>query len=224
MFRDTPFRWHHSTQPTAIFTTFRNYTYLRYTWNGPMFSSAFVLPFFLHFFLPFLPSLLSFIDHGLLVNIPTSLSTSLRKETKIKIFNACMKSALLYGCETWLVTSETRRKIQTFVNRCLIYILRIWWPKIISNKDLRRATGQEDINLEIRKRKFRWIGHTLRKEDEEVPKATLLWNPQGSRKRGRPKSSWRRSLTKEVGRSWNELRFLAANRQKWKELIDNLCS
>jgi hypothetical protein len=27
-----------------------------------------------------------------------------------------------------------------------------------------------------------------------------------------------------VGRSWNELRFLAADRQNWKELIDNLCS
>jgi hypothetical protein len=74
-------------------------------------------------------------------------------------------------------------------NRCLRYILRIWWPKIISNKNLWRVTGQEDINLEIRKRKVRWIGHTLRKEDGEVPKAALLRNPQGSRKRGRPKTS-----------------------------------
>ena len=40
------------------------------------------------------------------------------------------------------------------------------------------VTGQE----EIRKRKFRWIGHTLRNEDGEVPKAALLWNPQGYRK------------------------------------------
>jgi hypothetical protein len=48
--------------------------------------------------------------------------------------------------------------------------------------NLWRATGQEDINLEIRKRKFRWIDHTLRNEDGEVPKAALLWNPQGSRK------------------------------------------
>ena len=53
------------------------------------------------------------------------------------------------------------------MNRRLRYILRIWWPNITSNKDLRKATGQEDINLEIRKRKFRWIGHTLRKEDGE---------------------------------------------------------
>ena len=64
----------------------------------------------------------------------------------------------------------------------------------------------------------------LRKEDGEISKVALLWNPQGSRKRGRPKNSWRRSVIKEAGRSWNELSFLAADRQKWKELIDNLCS
>ena len=69
-----------------------------------------------------------------------------------------------------------------------------------------------------------WIGHTLRKEDGEIPKAALLWNPQGNRKRGRPRNSWRRLVIKEAGRSWNELRFLAADRQKWKGLIDNLCS
>jgi hypothetical protein len=111
------------------------------------------------------------------------LSKSLRKDNKIGIFNACVKSVLLYECETWLVTNEIQRKIQTFVNRCLRYILRILWPNIISNKDLWKVTGQEDINLEIRKRKFRWIDHTLRKENGEIPKAALLWNPQGNRNR-----------------------------------------
>ena len=55
--------------------------------------------------------------------------------------------------------------------------------------------------------------NTLRKEDGEIPKAALHWNPQGNRKRGRSKNSWRRSVIKEVGRSWNEPRFLAADRQ-----------
>jgi hypothetical protein len=31
------------------------------------------------------------------------LSTSIIKDTKIKIFNACVKSVLLCGCETWFV-------------------------------------------------------------------------------------------------------------------------
>jgi hypothetical protein len=72
--------------------------------------------------------------------------------------------------------------------------------------------GKEDVNLGIRRRKFGWIGHTLRKDGGEIPKDALQWNPQGSRKRGRAKNSWRRSVIKEVGRSWNELRFLAADR------------
>ena len=59
-----------------------------------------------------------------------------------------------------------------------IHILRIWWRNIISNKDLWKVTGQEDINVEIRKRKFRWIGHTLSIEDGEIPKSALFWNPQ----------------------------------------------
>ena len=85
-------------------------------------------------------------------------------------------------------------------------------------------THQEDKKLEIRKRKFRWFGHTLRKEDGEIPNTALLWNPQGNRKRGRPKNSWRRTVIKEAGRSWNELSFLADDRQKWKELVDKLRS
>jgi hypothetical protein len=97
------------------------------------------------------------------------VSTAIKRETKFKIFNACVKSVLLYGCETWLVTSEIRHKMQTFVNRCLRDILRIWWPNIISNTDLWRVTGQEDINLETGKRKFRWISHTLRKEYQMSP-------------------------------------------------------
>ena len=153
----------------------------------------------------FLPTANTYITPCTNLNFATTILT-------VRIFNACVKSVLLYGCATWLVTSEIWRKIQTFVNRCLRYILRIWWPKTISNKDLWTATDQEDINLEIRKRKFRWISHTLRKDDGEIPKDALHWNPQGNRKRGRPKNSWRRSVIKEAGRSWNELRFLAADR------------
>jgi hypothetical protein len=86
------------------------------------------------------------------------------------------------------------------------------------------SNKSKSYKFRIKKKKILTICNTLRKEDGEIPKAALLWNPQGSRKRGKPKNSWKRSVTKETGRSWNELRFLAANRQKWKELLDNPCS
>ena len=34
-----------------------------------------------------------------------------------------------------------------------------------------------------KKNKIRCIGHRLRKEDGEIPKAALLWNPQGNKDR-----------------------------------------
>jgi hypothetical protein len=68
--------------------------------------------------------------------------------------------------------------------------------------------------MKIWKRKFRWIGHTLRKDDEQP----LQWNPQGNRGKGRPRNSWRRSTLREAGRSWSELRYLARIRTNGKSL------
>jgi hypothetical protein len=54
-------------------------------------------------------------------------------------------------------------------------VLRILCPRATSNKELWKTAGQVDVNSEIRKRKFGWIGHTLIKDDAEIPKATLQW-------------------------------------------------
>jgi hypothetical protein len=61
--------------------------------------------------------------------------------------------------------------------------LRIWWPKIISNEDLWKLTESGDINLEIRRRKFGCIGHTLMKDRSEICASALTYNPQGKRKK-----------------------------------------
>jgi hypothetical protein len=72
------------------------------------------------------------------------------------------------------------------------YISGIYWPRTISYRELWQLSGQTDINVELRKRKFRWIGHMLSKDDEQSSsKITLQWNPQGNRGRGRPRNSWR---------------------------------
>jgi hypothetical protein len=75
-------------------------------------------------------------------------------KAKLRIFNACVKSVLLYGRETWYVTRNSEIKLQSFINRCLKSILRIWWLKIISNVDLWKLTESGDINLEIRRREL----------------------------------------------------------------------
>uniref|UniRef100_A0A1B0GLA1 Uncharacterized protein n=1 Tax=Lutzomyia longipalpis TaxID=7200 RepID=A0A1B0GLA1_LUTLO len=146
-------------------------------------------------------------------------SPHLSLRTKLRIFNSNVKSVLLYACETWCPSSDTIRRLQTFVNRCLRNIIRAWWPhNWISNRDLHVKCDQRPIELEIRERKWRWIGHTLRKPADEICREALDWNPQGARRRGRPRGTWRRSLFEEVGTvdsslSWPQVRAMAGNRQ-----------
>lgn len=154
-------------------------------------------------------------------------------KTKLNIFSACVLSVLLYGCETWLVTEEIKRKIEVFVNRCLRIILRIFWPNTVSNDQLLNMAKMSNINTEIRKRKFGWIGHTLRREDDNICQRALTYNPQGSRGRGRPKNSWRRSTLDEVNnlpeyanrkiQNLTQLKEIADRRSRWRLLIESLC-
>jgi hypothetical protein len=92
---------------------------------------------------------------------PIRTPQQIHKRTKLTIFKSNVMSVLLYGCETWKTTQETINKLQTFVNRCLRNILRIWWPKtIISNKELWERTQQIPISSEIMIRKWKRIGYT----------------------------------------------------------------
>ena len=70
--------------------------------------------------------------------------------------------------------------------------MKICWPKSISNDKLLEKCYQLSIANEIRRRKWSWIGYTLRKPFAEA------WKAQGGRQRGRPKMSWKRSIDIEI--------------------------
>lgn len=154
-------------------------------------------------------------------------SKEIRTSTKIRIFNSNVKSVLLYGSETWRMTKASIQRVQTFQNTCLRRILKIRWPEKISNEDLWRRTCQQPLDVLTRQRKWRWIGHTLRKPPISITRQALLWNPQGKRKRGRPKNSWRRDTESELkanNMSWHDVTRAAQNRVRWRSVVDGLCS
>ena len=102
---------------------------------------------------------------------------------KLQIFNACVKSVLLYRCETWLVSNSIVQRLQrleTFVNKCLRIICSLFWPNTICNIALLKLTEKEPIMRQIKRRNWRW------KPPDSISRLALLWNPQRSRGRGRP--------------------------------------
>jgi len=106
---------------------------------------------------------------------------------------------------------------QTFILVCCIFLFDL--PLLLRDK-------QEDVETTIKHRKWKWIGHTLRKVPNNTTSMAMEWNPQGRRSRGRPKQSWRHTVSKElenIGRTWGEAKLLANNKIWWKAMVEALC-
>ena len=76
-------------------------------------------------------------------------------------------SAFLYACETWTLTAEMERRIQTFEMRCYRRIFCISFRDRITNEDVRNrvraAIGPHgDLLSIVKTRKLRWYVHVTR--------------------------------------------------------------
>jgi len=68
----------------------------------------------------------------------------------------------------------------------------------ISNKSVREKCNQKEIIVELANRRWSWIGNVLRKPPNNITNAALFWTPDGRRRRGRPRLTWRRSVEAEL--------------------------
>ena len=60
-----------------------------------------------------------------------------------------------------------------------------------------------------------------------ITRIARRWTPQGKRSRGRPKTTWCRTIVselKELGITWGEAETKAKDRNGWRNLVVTLCS
>jgi hypothetical protein len=68
---------------------------------------------------------------------------------------------------------------------------------VISNEELWR-TEEIEMSTQIKRRRWNWIGHTVRKGNEAIEREAWDWNPQGKRRRGRLRHTFRRTVHNEA--------------------------
>ena len=115
-------------------------------------------------------------------------------------------SYLLYGAECWRMTAKGLSRLSTFHTTCLRRIMWVFWPNRTSNSDLLEATKQEPMNTILKRKRWLWVGYTLRMEPSAHARIALTWTSEGRRKRGRPRSTWWRTMLrelKEAGMVWS---------------------
>ena len=155
-------------------------------------------------------------------------SKAISRRTKLRLYKTLVVPVLLYGCETWKMNKGDNKAVDVFLNKCLRRIFNIQWQDHISTEELLRRANMNPLSEEVKWRRWKMIGHILRQDQNNDCNTAMTWAPEGKRRRGRPKTTWRRTVEKERDEagwtSWAEARTSAADRVKWRRSVEALCA
>ncbi len=137
-------------------------------------------------------------------------------KSKIKILDSCTIPVITYGSQTWATTKTQIGKIQKTQLAMLRSILGKKRRDRISNRKIREKTKSRDIGYIIKKLKWKYAGHIIRRKGNRWEKTVLNWVPYDQkRKKGRPKTRWVDEINKYAGVLWQRDAWF---RECWKKV------
>ena len=142
--------------------------------------------------------------------------SSLPKTFKLRLFAATVESVLLYGCETWTVSSKLAKGLDGMYTRMLRTVLNVHWSQHVTNKDL---YGQlPKLSDKIRQRRIRFAGHCSRSKHEPVSEL-IHWIPKhGYRRPGKPNLTFIDTLKQDTGLAASEFQAAMEDRKLWRSI------
>jgi hypothetical protein len=147
---------------------------------------------------------------------------------KVKIYKTIILPVVLYGLETWSLTSREEHRLRAFENRVL---RRIFGPKRdeetgewkkLHSRELHSLYSSPDIIRQIKSRIMRWAEHVVRMGEG---RKVLVGKPDGKRPLEIPKRRREDGLKmdlREVGWGGGEVEWihLAQERVCWRALVN----
>ena len=147
-------------------------------------------------------------------------STLLSRDTKIRLFIATVQSILLYGAETWTITNTLERSLDGSYTRLLRFALNISWRDKMSNDNLYMSLPR--VSQRIKKLRLQFAGHCFR-DKTQIVKDLLFWKPKESMRAGQGRRlTYDKLLTKDTGRTSEELQKDMESREEWRKYINKI--
>jgi hypothetical protein len=140
-----------------------------------------------------------------------------------------MLSVVLYGFETWSLTSREERRLGVFENRVL---RRIFGPRRdevtgkwrkLHNEELHDLHASPNIARVMKSGRMKWEEHVARMGERRGVYRVLVGKSEGERPLGRPRGRWEDNIKMDLqevgcgGMDWIEL---AQDRDRWWALVN----
>ena len=138
---------------------------------------------------------------------------------KGKVYRCCVRSAILYGSETWC-PKENEKAILRRTERAMVRAM--YGQKVVDRKTTEEQMDmlglKETVDRLATANGVRWYGHVLRRDDDSVLRVALDVELSGKRKRERPKKTWKKHVEEEsekIGIKKED----ALRRDKWRDRV-----
>ena len=148
-------------------------------------------------------------------------------EAKKMVYLSMVLSIVLYGSESWSVSAEMMRKLESFHRMCIRSMCRInmWHVREhkISTGTLLKRTGILPIGKYLARRQLSWVGKVMRMPQCRLPRKMVACWVYNQRPDGRPMLTYGESVVRSLKiagigiENWGEL---AADKAAWCAAAD----
>ena len=129
--------------------------------------------------------------------LPLLTNRHLSLKTRGRIFNACVRSTMLHGSETWATKSSDLQRLRRNDRAMIRWICGVGIRDNIDTAALLQRLNIADITTSLRARRLRWFGHVRRASSctGSITEMTVI----GQRGCGRPRKTWLDCVEEDIG-------------------------
>ncbi len=148
------------------------------------------------------------------------VNRNIEQRSRGRVYEACVRSALLYGAETWALTNRLMEVLRSCDRRMLRYVVGVRWQDGRSSGEVAEMCGVEDLSAKLRQRRLRWFGHVERAGGGALNEVREL-RVEGRRLPGKPKKKWSGCVREDMNLLEKE-EHMAQDRKLWRTVIARL--
>ena len=145
--------------------------------------------------------------------------SDLTDKMKRSFFQAAVVSILLYGCTTWTLTKQLKKKLDGNYTRMLRAILNKSWRQHPTRHQIYGHLPPITKTIQVRRTRHCW------RSKDELVSDVLLWTPAyGQTKAGLPARTYIQQLCEDTGCNPEDLPKAMNDREKWRERVRGICA
>ena len=142
-------------------------------------------------------------------------------KTRKNLMKTYIWSTLLYGAESWTLSGALVKRLEAVEMWLWRRMMKVPWTARLTNEEVLDMVGENRLLIQtVRKRQFKFVGHTMRRGGMED--LALTGMIEGRRGRGRPRERYLDGLVRLAnGRVTTAVELIRTtqDRQEWKSMV-----